>query len=383
MDFSIPPELEMLRRMVRDYVIDRLLPIGDEVEEKDHIPDEIVAEMKEMGFFGLPFPEEYGGAGAGELGYVLAMEELGATNAAYGNLIGAHTGIGAMSIYLGGTEAQKKKYLPDLCSGIKIGAFALTEPNAGSDAAAIQTTAVRKGDHYVLNGSKIWITNGDVADVIVVFAVTDKSLGAKGGVTAFIVEKSFPGFKVGKIDAKMGLRGSHTAELFFDDCIVPAENVLGEVGLGFITAMKALDCGRIGLAGGAVGGAQKLLEMSIQWANQRVQFGKPIGEQQAVQWMLVDMATEIHAARLMTYHAAWKLDQGQRVSREAAMVKLFASEVACRVADLAVQVHGGMGYMKELSVERAYRDTRILKIYEGTNEIQRLVIARDLLKLGK
>ena len=383
MDFSIPSELEMLRRMVRDYVNDRLAPIADQVEREDRIPDDVVDEMREMGFFGLPFPEEYGGAGAGELGYVLALEELGAVNAAYGNLIGAHTGIGAMSIYLGGTKAQKERYMPLLCSGEKIAAFALTEPNAGSDAAAIQTTAVRKGDRYLLNGQKIWITNGDVAGVIVVYAVTDKNLGAKGGVTGFIVEKEFPGFKVGKIDEKMGLRGSHTAELFFDDCEVPAENVLGEVGMGFITAMKALDCGRIGLAGGAVGGAQKLLEMSIQWAKQRVQFGKPIGEQQAVQWMLSEMATLIHAARLMTYHAAWKLDQGQKVSREAAMVKLHASEAACKVADLAVQVHGGMGYMREYPVERAYRDTRILKIYEGTNEIQKLVIARELLKAGK
>ncbi len=383
MDFTLPEEVEMVRRMVRDFVKDRLQPLADQVEEEDKIPDDVLQEMKELGFFGLPFPEEYGGVGVGELGYVVALEALGGANSAYGNLIGAHTGIATMSIYLGGTEEQKRKYLPELCSGEKIAAFALTEPNAGSDAAAIETTAVRKGDKYILNGNKIWITNGDIADVVIVYAVTDKSLGARGGVTAFIVEKGFPGFSVGKIDEKMGLRGSHTAELIFEDCEVPAENVLGEVGMGFLIAMKALDVGRIGLAGGAVGGAQWLLEQCIEWANQRVQFGKPIAHQQAIQWMLADMATEIHAARLMTYHAAWKLDQGQRVSREAAMVKLFASEMANRVADMAVQIHGGIGYMKEHFIERAYRDTRILRIYEGTSEIQRLVIARDLLKAGK
>lgn len=383
MDFTIPEDLEMLRRTVRDFTRERLWPIAKKVEDEDEIPAAVIKEMAELGFFGLPFPEEYDGVGVGELGYCLAMEELGAVNAAFGNLIGAHTGIGAMSIYLGGTEEQKRVYLPPLCRGEKIAAFALTEPNAGSDAAAIQTTARREGDKYILNGSKIWITNGSIADVIIVYAVTDKNLGAKGGVTAFIVEKGFPGFRVGKIDEKMGLRGSHTAELIFEDCEVPAENALGQIGLGFIVAMQVLDCGRIGLAAGAVGGAQRLLEMSIEWANQRVQFGKPIAEQQAIQWMLAEMATEIHAARLMTYHAAWKLDQGQRVSREAAMVKLYASEMACGVADKAVQIHGGIGYMKEHSIERAYRDTRILKIYEGTNEIQRLVIARDLLKAGK
>ncbi|HEY3313716.1 MAG TPA: acyl-CoA dehydrogenase family protein [Bacillota bacterium] len=382
MDFTIPEDLEMVRRTARDYFNDRILPVVDKIEEEDEIPPELIKELAEMGFFGLPFPEEYGGVGIGELGYCLVLEEIGGS-APFGNLIGAHTGIGCMSIYLGGTEEQKMKYLPDLCAGKKIAAFALTEPNAGSDAANLQTTAVRKGDKYIINGSKIWITNGNIADVLVVYAVTDKSLGARGGVTAFIVQKDFPGFKVGKIDQKMGLRGSHTAELIFEDMEVPAENVLGEFGAGFVTAMKALDCGRIGLAAGAVGGAQKLLEMSIQWSQQRVQFGQPIANNQAIQWYLVDMATKIHAARLMTYNAAWKYDQGQKVTREAAMVKLYASEMACEVADMAVQVHGGIGYMKEYRIERAYRDTRILKIYEGTNEIQKLVIARELLRSGK
>ncbi|MCL6450158.1 MAG: acyl-CoA dehydrogenase family protein [Acetobacteraceae bacterium] len=373
----------MLRRTVREYVRDRLQPLCRRVEEEDEIPPEIVKEMADLGFFGLPFPEEYQGAGLGELGYAVAMEELGAVNAAYGNLIGAHTGIAATSIYLDGTEEQKQRYLVPMCRGEKIGAFALTEPNAGSDAAAIETTARRRGGAYLLNGSKIWITNGNVAQVLVVFAVTDRSLGPRGGISAFIVESGFPGFRVGKVDEKMGLRGSHTAELIFEDCEVPAENLLGEPGLGFVTAMKALDIGRIGLAAGAVGAAQHALELSVQWANQRVQFGKPIGELQAIQWMLADMATEIHAGRWMTYHAAWKADSGLPITREAAMVKLFCSEMANRVIDLAVQIHGGTGYMKEFGIERMYRDARILKIYEGTNEIQRLVIARELLRAGR
>jgi len=382
-DFTMPPEVEMLRRTVRDYARERLAPLCQKVEEDDEIPPGIVQEMAELGFFGLPFPEEYDGVGMGELGYAVAMEELGAVNAAYGNLIGAHTGIAAMSVHLDGTPEQKEKYLRPMCRGESIGAFALTEANAGSDAAAIETTARRQGDTYILNGSKIWITNGTVAGTIIAFGVTDKSLGARGGISAFIVEKGFPGFKVGKIDAKMGLRGSHTAELIFEDCQVPAANVLGQPGLGFLTAMKALDMGRIGLAAGAVGAAQYALELSCKWANQRVQFGKPIGELQAVQWMLADMATQIEATRWMTYHAAWKADQKQPVTREAAMVKLYASEMANHVVDLAVQVHGGTGYMKEFGIERMYRDARILKIYEGTNEIQRLVIARELLRAWK
>lgn len=383
LDFNLPQELEILRKMVRDFVNDRLQPISEKVEEEDEIPPEIIREMAELGFFGLPFPEEYGGGGMGELGMAVLLEELGATSAAFSNVLAPHVELAGMSILFGGTEEQKKKYLPPMCAGEKIACFALTEPNAGSDAANLATRAERRGDRYIINGSKIWITNGNIADIIIVYALTDPALRARGGITAFIVEKDFPGFKVGKVDRKMGLRGSHTAELIFENMEVPAENVLGEVGMGFITAMKALDMGRIGLAAGAVGATQKLLEMSIQWANTRVQFGRPIAENQAIQWMLVDMAIGAHAGRLMTYHAAWKADQGLRVSREAAMVKTFCSELANRAADLAVQIHGGIGYMKEYPLERAYRDARILKIYEGTNEIQRLVIARDLLKAGK
>jgi acyl-CoA dehydrogenase len=381
MDFDIPDELQLLARTVRDFVETRLQPIEKKVEDSDEIPDEIVREMAGLGFFGLPFPEEYGGVGAGDLGYCLALEQFGRTSAAFSNLIGAHTSIGSMSIFLGGTDEQKRRYLPDLTAGRKIAAFSLTEPSSGSDAASIQTTARKDGDRWLLNGTKIWVTNGPIADVVVVYAANDRAKGARGGITAFIVEKGFKGFRVGKIDEKMGLRGSKTGELIFEDCEVPDANVLGgEVGAGFRTALGALDIGRVSLSAGAVGTAQHLLELGIAHAKRRKQFGQPIAANQAIQWMLADSAVEIHAARLMVYDAAAKLDRGIRVSREAAMVKVYASELANRVADRVLQIHGGMGYMKDSPVERAYRDARILRIYEGTSEVQRMIIAEDLLK---
>jgi acyl-CoA dehydrogenase len=381
MDFDIPDELQLLARTVRDFVETRLQPIEKKVEDSDEIPDEIVREMAGLGFFGLPFPEEYGGVGAGDLGYCLALEQFGRTSAAFSNLIGAHTSIGSMSIFLGGTDEQKRRYLPDLTAGRKIAAFSLTEPSSGSDAASIQTTARKDGDRWLLNGTKIWVTNGPIADVVVVYAANDRAKGARGGITAFIVEKDFKGFRVGKIDEKMGLRGSKTGELIFEDCEVPDANVLGgEVGAGFRTALGALDIGRVSLSAGAVGTAQHLLELGIAHAKRRKQFGQPIAANQAIQWMLADSAVEIHAARLMVYDAAAKLDRGIRVSREAAMVKVYASELANRVADRVLQIHGGMGYMKDSPVERAYRDARILRIYEGTSEVQRMIIAEDLLK---
>jgi acyl-CoA dehydrogenase len=381
MDFDIPDELALLARTVRDFVETRLQPIEKQVEDSDEIPDEIVREMAALGFFGLPFPEEYGGAGAGDLGYCLALEQFGRTSAAFSNLIGAHTSIGSMSIYLGGTDDQKRRYLPDLTAGRKIAAFSLTEPSSGSDAASIQTTARKDGGRWLLNGTKIWVTNGPIADVVVVYAANDRAKGARGGITAFIVEKGFKGFRVGKVDEKMGLHGSKTGELIFEDCEVPEENVLGgEVGAGFRTALGALDIGRVSLSAGAVGTSQYLLELGIAHAKRRQQFGQPIAANQAIQWMLADSAVEIHAARLMVYDAAAKLDRGIRVSREAAMVKVYASELANRVADRVLQIHGGMGYMKDSPVERAYRDARILRIYEGTSEVQRMIIAEDLLK---
>jgi len=381
MDFDIPDELALLARTVRDFVETRLQPIEKQVEDSDEIPGEIVREMAALGFFGLPFPEEYGGAGAGDLGYCLALEQFGRTSAAFSNLIGAHTSIGSMSIYLGGTDEQKRRYLPDLTAGRKIAAFSLTEPSSGSDAASIQTTARKAGDRWLLNGTKIWVTNGPIADVVVVYAATDRAKGARGGITAFIVENGFKGFLVGKVDEKMGLRGSKTGELIFEDCEVPEENVLGgEVGAGFRTALGALDIGRVSLSAGAVGTSQHLLELGIAHAKRRKQFGRAIAANQAIQWMLADSAVEINAARLMVYDAAAKLDRGLRVSREAAMVKVYASELANRVADRVLQIHGGMGYMKDSPVERAYRDARILRIYEGTSEVQRMIIAEDLLK---
>ena len=381
MDFDIPDELALLARTVRDFVETRLQPIEKQVEDSDEIPSEIVHEMASLGFFGLPFPEECGGVGAGDLGYCLALEQFGRTSAAFSNLIGAHTSIGSMSIYLGGTDEQKRRYLPDLTAGRKLAAFSLTEPSSGSDAASIQTTARKDGSRWLLNGTKIWVTNGPIADVVVVYAANDRAKGARGGITAFIVEKAFRGFRVGKIDEKMGLRGSKTGELIFEDCEVPEENVLGgEVGAGFRTALGALDIGRVSLSAGAVGTSQHLLELGIAHAKRRKQFGQPIAANQAIQWMLADSAVEIHAARLMVYDAAAKLDRGLRVSREAAMVKVYASELANRVADRVLQIHGGMGYMKDSPVERAYRDARILRIYEGTSEVQRMIIAEDLLK---
>jgi acyl-CoA dehydrogenase len=381
MDFDIPNELALLARTVRDFVETRLQPIEKQVEDSDEIPSEIVREMAGLGFFGLPFPEDCGGVGAGDLGYCLALEQFGRTSAAFSNLIGAHTSIGSMSIYLGGTDEQKRRYLPDLTAGRKLAAFSLTEPSSGSDAASIQTTARKDGSRWVLNGTKIWVTNGPIADVVVVYAANDRAKGARGGITAFIVERAFKGFRVGKIDEKMGLRGSKTGELIFEDCEVPEENVLGgEVGAGFRTALGALDIGRVSLSAGAVGTSQHLLELGIAHAKRRKQFGQPIAANQAIQWMLADSAVEIHAARLMVYDAAAKLDRGIRVSREAAMVKVYASELANRVADRVLQIHGGMGYMKDSPVERAYRDARILRIYEGTSEVQRMIIAEDLLR---
>ncbi|HUG55933.1 MAG TPA: acyl-CoA dehydrogenase family protein [Candidatus Limnocylindrales bacterium] len=381
LDFDLPEELVLLARAVREFVERRLQPIERQVEDEDRIPEALMREMGELGYFGLPFPEEYGGVGAGDLGYCVALEEFGHASAAFSNLIGAHTSIGSMSIFLGGTEEQKSRYLPDLCAGRKIAAFSLTEPSSGSDAASIQTSAVKKGDRWILNGTKIWVTNGPIADVVVVYAANDRSLGPRGGITAFIVEKGFPGFRVGKVDDKMGLRGSYTGELVFEDCEVPEANVLGgDVGAGFKTALGALDIGRISLAAGAVGSSQHLLDLGIAHAKRRAQFGRPIAANQAIQWMLADSAVEIHAARLMVREAAWKMDQGRRASNEAAMVKVFASEMAGRVADRVLQIHGGMGYMKDSPVERAYRDARILRIYEGTSEVQRMIIAEELLK---
>ena len=380
MDFHIPDEMKMLQQTVRRFVEEKLEPISARVEEEDRIPDKIVDEMKELGLFGLSIPEEYGGLGLGMLGNCLVFEELSKTNFCFRTRISTNNGLGVTGLMLSGTPEQKKRYLPRLARGELMSAFALSEPSAGSDAANIRTMAVRRGDHYVLNGTKHFITNGDIADLVTVLAVTDPAKGHRGGITSFLVEKGTSGFSVGRIDRKMGQRGSNTCELVFEDCRVPAESVLGREGDGFQIAMKVLDRGRLNMASCCVGSAQKLLELSTQYATERVQFGKPIAEQQAVQIMLADSATEIYAGRMMVYNAACLKDQGEEIRAEASMAKLFCSEMANRVADRALQIYGGMGYMKDFPIERFFRDLRLTRIYEGTSEIQHLIIARELLK---
>ncbi len=380
MDFSFPKEYQLFRRMVRDFVENEVRPLAKEIDREHRVPFETVEKLAKVGLLGVPFPQKYGGVGAGETGYCILLEELNKACPSTAAIVGTHIGIGAMSIYLGGTEEQKQKYLAPMSRGERIGAFALTEPGAGSDAAAITTRAVRDGDHYVLNGTKSFITNGNHADVISVMAVTDPSLGPRGGVTAFIVEKEFPGFTVGTSEDKMGIRGSDTSELIFEDCRVPKENVLGQFGAGFITFMKTLDVGRVSLGAGCLGGAQACLEGSIQWAKTRQQFGVPIAQKQSVHFMIADMATEIEALRSLVYRAAWLVDTGQPFTKEAAMCKLFGSEVIHRCIDRTLQIHGGVGYSRDFWVERAFRDQRISEIFEGTSEIQRIVIASNIFR---
>lgn len=380
MDFTIPDELKQLQDMVRDFVKRELLPWEKEIDRTGEIPPEPVRKMKEMGFFGLTIPTEYGGGGLGALAFALVAEELSKAHNLFRVLISINNGIGSRAIVLDGTEEQKTKYLPRLASGEYIGCFALSEPGAGSDAAAMETSAVRRGDHYVLNGTKHFITNAPIADLFTVMALTDREKRARGGITAFIIEKGTPGLSVGRIQETMGSKPHLQAEVILEDCLVPAANVIGQEGIGYATALKTLGHGRIALAAAVVGVADRLLEMSKEYAKVRTTFGQPIANYQAIQWMLADSATEIYAARTMTYHAAWKLDQGERAERETAMAKLFASEMVGRVADRALQIHGAMGYACDLPIERIYRDMRLARIVEGTSEIQRLIIARDILK---
>jgi acyl-CoA dehydrogenase len=380
MDFELSENIRLMRDSARRFVKNDLEPISQKVEEEEKIPETIVQKMREMGFFGLSIPEEYGGMGLGTLGECVLNEEFGKVNACFRSRFGTNNGIGSQGILIDGTPEQKEKYLPRIASGEWTAAFGLTEPNAGSDAANIQTKAEKKGDFYILNGLKHFITNGDIADVSTVMAVTDKTKGPRG-VTAFIVEKTFPGFSVGKIDKKMGVHGNNTSELVFEDCQVPAANIIGlQEGKGFSTAMKVLEKGRITIAASCVGTAQYCLDVSIAHAKQRVQFGKPISVNQAIQWMLADMAIGIYTGRQIVHHTAWCRDQKQRVTQQAAMCKVYCTEMVNRVADSALQIHGGMGYMKESPIERIYRDMRLMRIFEGTSEVQRMVVARELLK---
>lgn len=379
MNFELDEEILFLKRNVRDFIQTEVEAVAMQIEDENQIPERILNLSKEMGLFGLSIPEEYGGLGIGMVGKCALYEEIGQTHNGYTTLIGSHTGIGTVGIVDMGNEQQKKKYLPDMASGERLGAFALTEPDAGSNAANLKTTAVKKGDKYILNGLKHYITNATEADVFTVMAVTDPEKGAKG-ITSFIVERDFPGFQVGAVERKMGLRGSHSAELIFEDCEVPVENVLGVEGQGYVNALKILANGRAGLASRNLGSCQKLLELSTRYAKERIQFGKPIIKNQAVSHMLAEMAVEIESLRSFTYRVAWMVDQGMKVIKEAAMLKLYGSEVYNRVADKAVQIHGGLGYIADYPIERFYRDARITRIYEGTSEIQKNIIAAQLEK---
>ncbi|MEP9405293.1 acyl-CoA dehydrogenase family protein [Peribacillus frigoritolerans] len=377
MDFRLDEDILLLKENIRQFIEEQIDPFSMQIEDEDHIPESIINLSKEIGLFGLSIPERYGGLGIGMVGKCALYEEIGKTHNGYTTLIGAHTGIGTVGIVEMGNEMQKEKYLPDMASGNRIGAFALTEPAAGSHATNLKMTAVKNGDKYILNGTKHYITNADVADIFTVMAVTDKDKGAKG-ITSFIVEKDFPGFRVGSLERKMGLRGSHSAELFFEDCEVPAENVLGDVGQGYVNALKILANGRAGLAARNLGSCQYLLDLSTKYATEREQFDVPIINHQAVSHMIAEMAMEIEALRSFTYRVAWMVDQKEKIIKEAAMLKLYGSEVYNRIADKAVQIHGGMGYMKDYPVERFYRDARITRIYEGTSEIQKNIITGQL-----
>ncbi len=379
MDLKLSEEQEMIRDMARRFAELEVAPIAAEMDEKGEVPLDNLKKMGELGFLGLTVPEEYGGPGADTVSYVLVLEEISKACASTAVPMAVNCSLVCDPILQFGSEEQKQRFLPALAQGRMLGAFALTEPAAGSDAAAQTTTAIRDGDHYLVNGTKHFISNGSIADVIVLFAMTDKSRGSRG-ISTLLVEKGTPGFSSGKEENKMGIRASNTCELIFEDCRVPAANLLGKEGRGFRIAMAALDGGRIGIGAQATGIAQAAYEASLEYAKTRQQFGQPISQFQAIQWMLADMATRIEASRLLTLSAAMKKDGGERITKEAAMCKLFASETAVWATNRAIQIHGGYGYMKEYPVERYYRDAKITEIYEGTNEIQRLVIANQILR---
>lgn len=379
MELRFTEEQEMMRKMVRDFAQEQIAPFIEEMEETDQFPRGIINKMGDLGLLGIPISEEYGGSDMDFTSYIIAIHELSKVSATVGVILSVHTSVGTNPIVYFGNEEQKKKYVPKLATGEYLGAFAITEPGAGSDAASIKTTAVRKGDHYVLNGSKIFITNAGEANTYIVSAKTDPSLGVKG-ISAFIVEKDTPGFTVGKREHKMGLHGSNTSELIFEDVHVPVSNLLGKEGDGFKILMSNLDVGRIGIAAQSLGIAEAALEAAIAYAKERQQFGKPIGMQQGLGFKLAEMATKVEAAKLLTYRAAALRERGLPCGKEASMAKLFASRTAMEVATEAVQVFGGYGYTKDYPVERFFRDAKICEIYEGTSEIQRIVISKQLLK---
>lgn len=379
MDFSLSKTEELFLQMIREFAEKEVKPLAAEVDEEERFPLETIEKMAKTGLMGIPVPVKYGGAGGTNLMYGMAVEELSRVCGTTGVVLSAHTSLCCAPIMENGTEEQKMKYLPRLASGEWIGAFGLTEPNAGTDAAMQQTTAVLDGNQYVLNGNKIFITNAVYAHVYVIFAMTDKSLGNKG-ISAFIVEKGTPGFSIGKKEKKMGIRGSATTELVFEDCRIPKENLLGQQGKGFAIAMKTLDGGRVGIAAQALGIAQGAMDETIKYTKERKQFGRSISQFQNTQFQMADMETKVQAARLLVRSAHWKKDNGMPYSVDAAMAKLFAAETAMEVTTKAVQLHGGYGYTREYPVERMMRDAKITEIYEGTSEVQRMVIAGKLFK---
>ncbi|WP_329904656.1 acyl-CoA dehydrogenase [Porphyromonas pogonae] len=379
MDFNLTKQQELFLQMIRAFAEREVKPLAAEIDRDERFPIETVRKMSALGMMGIPFPKEYGGAGGTNEIYSMAVEELSRHCATTGVVLSAHTSLCCAPIFEHGTEEQKRKYLPKLCSGEWIGAFGLTEPNAGTDASAQQTFAVPDGDSYVLNGTKIFITNAEYAHVYIVFAMTDKSKGVKG-ISAFIVEKDMPGFKIGKKELKMGIRGSATCELIFENCIVPKENLLGSLGGGFRIAMQTLDGGRVGIASQALGIAQGAMDETVKYVKERKQFGMSIGKFQNTQFQLADLKCRIEASRLLVRKAAWKKDQHINYSVDAAMAKLYAAETAMEVTNKAIQFHGGYGYTREYPVERMMRDAKITEIYEGTSEVQRIVIASHLLK---
>lgn len=373
-NFFLNEEHKLIRDMARKFAVEKIAPKAQELDEYHKFPKDIIAEMGPLGLLGAVIPQEYGGAGMDALSYYLALEEISTACASTGVIMSVNNSLACEPIFKFGTEEQKKEFLTPMASGKVIGCYCLTEPQAGSDAGSLKTSAKRDGDYYILNGTKNFITNGAEAKYATVFAVTDKAKGSKG-ITAFIVDTKTSGFRVGKLEQKLGIRASSTAEIHFENCRVPAANRLGEEGGGFKIALITLDSGRIGIAAQAVGIARAAFERAVAYAKERVQFGKPIAEHQAIQFMIADMSTRIEAARLLGFRAAMKKDKGERFSKEAAMAKLFSSETAMFVTAKAIQVHGGYGYCSEYQVERHYRDAKITEIYEGTSEIQRIVIA--------
>jgi alkylation response protein AidB-like acyl-CoA dehydrogenase len=374
MNYNFSEEHKMLRELARDFTQKEIKPLAQKIDEEEKIPAELIKKLADVGFLGTMFPEEYGGGGFGKIGYCIVMEEISRGCSSTATMVGAHQSIGTNAIYIGGSEELKKKYLPSLCSGEMIASFALTEPEAGSDTFNLRTEARKKGNKWILNGSKVWITNAGIANLISVFARTEK------GITAFAVEADSPGIIIGQPEKKLGIKGSVTNSITFENVEVPEENMIGREGRGFIIAMKTLDGGRLTIGACCLGASRELLELSTQYAKQRKQFGETISKFQAVQFMLAEMASKIYPMESIVYRCAYDYDQNKDVAVDAAIVKLYASEAMAEVADKALQVHGGMGFSRELPMERYYRDARILRIFEGTTEIQKMIIGRQVIK---